>query len=191
MAYLVLFGLLVLNSLISFYNAWAAGRGWTEAKQVGGAARLINVSALVMAACGWSWVILTLETIVVVVTGYLEPVEAETMFNLGYLLIIFPVIGSGFALWAHSLLVAYKRRELGDVVVAGWNTYAQFHNMSRAARHVPDALNSVIKGLGKSKSGRKALAIILLVIVAVGGGILITWSIAKWADENHRVFVEA
>lgn len=187
---LLLFGLLILNSLISFYNAWAAGRGWTEAKQVGGWVRVVNVSAIVMAACGWTWVILTIETILVVVFNYLGPEEAEAMFNLGYLLIIFPVIGSGFALWAHSLVVAYKRRDAGSIIVAGWNTYAQVHNMVSAAQHVPEAIGSVAKALGKSKSGRQALAIILLVFVALGGGILITVAIVRWADENHQVFVE-
>lgn len=187
---LLLFGLLILNAVISFYNAWAAGRGWTEAKEVGGLTRVINVSAVIMAACGWSWVILTIETILVTVFGYLEPAEAEVMFNLGYLFIILPAIGSGFALWGHSLVIAYKRRNVGNIVVAGWNSYAQIHNVVSAARHVPDALESVLKGLGKGKSGRKVLAIILLVIIALGGGILITWAIAKWADENHQVFVE-
>lgn len=190
MSALVLFGFLILNSLISFYNAWAAGRGWTEAKEAGGWIRVVNVSAVVMAACGFTWVILTIETIAVVLFNYLEPADAEALFNLGYLLIIFPVLGSGIALWAHSLVVAYKRRQMGDFVVAGWNTYAQIHNMTSAARHVPDALSSVFSSLGKSKSGRNALLIIVLVILALGGGILITVAIVRWADENHQVSVE-
>ncbi len=163
----------------------------TEAKEAGGFIRVVNLSALVMAACGWTWVILAIETILVVVLGYFEPEEAEVMFNLGYILIIFPVIGSGFSLWGHSLLVAYKRRRMGDMVVAGWNTFAQVHNVVSVTRHLPEAISSVVEGLGKSKSGRKALAIILLVIVALGGGILITVVIAKWADDNHRVFEPA
>ena len=164
---------------------------YSEAKAIGGWTRVVNISALVMAACGWSWVILTLETIIVVIIGYLEPWEAEAMFNLGYLMIIVPLIGSGFSLWANSLVRAYKTRRVADYGVAGWNTFAQAHNIYSAARHAPGAIQSVVKAFGKSKSGRKLLAIILLVIIALGGGTLITIAIARWADRQHAISAEA
>lgn len=191
MEYLVLFIFLIVNSVISFLNAYGAGAMYSEAKVIGGWTRVVNISALIMAVCGWSWVILTIETIIVVTTGYLEPVEAEAMFNLGYLFLIVPIIGSGFALWAHSLIRAFKTRSLGDIGVAGWNTFAQVHNVYTAAKHAPGAIQSVMNAFGKSKEGRKLLAIILLVIIALGGGILITIAIARWADKNHAIDVTA
>lgn len=189
MEILVLFFFLVLNGAISFLNAYGAGAMYSEAKAVGGWTRVVNVSALIMAACGWSWVILTIETIVVVTTGYLEPVEAEAMFNLGYLFLIIPIIGSGFALWANSLIRAFKTRRFGDIGVAGWNTFAQAHNIYNAAKYAPGAIESVMNAFGKSKDGRKLLAIILFVIIALGGGILITVAIARWADRTHAIDV--
>ena len=144
-----------------------------------------------MAAVGWSWVILTLETILVAVLGYLEPVELEAMFNLGWLCLIIPAIGSGFGLWANSLIVAFQRRQIADFGVAGWNTYAHAHNIYSMAKHAPGAIQSVIKAFSKSKGGRQLLAIILLVMMALGGGVLITIAIVRWSDRNHAISAEA
>ena len=187
MEFLILFVLLVVNAGISFLNAYGAGAMYSEAKAIGGWSRIVNVSALIMAACGWSWVLLTIETIAAVTLGYLTPEEGQAMFSLGYLFLIIPLIGSGFALWANSLVRAYKTRKFGDVGVAGWNTFAQVHNVYSAAKHAPGAFKSVMDVFGKSKDGRKLLAIILLVIVALGGGFFITFAIARWADKKHAI----
>ncbi len=190
MEFLILFFFLILNSVISFVNAFGAGAMYSEARAIGGWTRVVNVSALVMAACGWSWVILTIETILVVITGYLTPEEAMAMFNLGWLFLIVPAVGSGFALWGYSLVRAFKTRQWGDVAVAGWNTFAQAHNVYSMAKHAPDAIESVLKVFGKSKDGSKLLAILIMVIIALGGGVLITIAIARWADKNNAIAVE-
>lgn len=187
MSYLILLAFLVINSVISFINAYGAGAMYSEAKAIGGWTRAVNVSALVMAACGFSWVLLTIETMIVSVLGYLDPAQVEAMFNLGWLFLIIPTIGSGFVLWAHSLMRAFKTRRFGDVGVAGWNTFAQAHNIYSAAKHAPSAVESVLEVLGDSKDGRKLMAIILFVIVALGGGIFTTISIARWADKRHAI----
>jgi hypothetical protein len=187
MEYLILFVFLIVNSVISFLNAYGAGAMYSEAKAIGGWTRVVNVSALIMAACGWSWVILTIETMIVVTTGYLTPEESMAMFNLGWLFLIVPAVGSGFALWGHSFVRAFKTRNWGDAAVAGWNTFAQAHNVYTMAKHAPGAIESVMNVFGKSKYGRKLLAIVLLVVIALGGGVLITVGIARWADKQHAI----
>lgn len=190
MPYLVLFFFLIVNSLISFLNAYGAGAMYSEAKAIGGWTRAVNVSALIMAACGWSWVILTIETIIIVLTGRLEPGEAQAMFNLGWLFLAIPIIGSGFVLWANSLVRAFKTRKVGDIMVGGWNTFAQFHNVYSVAKNAPGAIDSVIKAFSKSKDGRNLLLILILVIIALGGGILITIAIARWSDRKNAIAVD-
>lgn len=193
MNFLVLFVLLVLNFAISWWNAWAVGRGWTEVKVVGGWARFITWCGAIMSACGFTWVYLTILTIIVVVFKFLSVEAAEAMFNLGYLLIILPIVGSGFGIWAYSLIVAYKRRSFGSMGVAGWNTFAQAHNVYTAAKHAPGAVESVLEFFtkGKSKKSSEALAVILLVIVALGSGVLTTAAIIRKADRDHAIEVEA
>jgi hypothetical protein len=193
---LVLLGLLTLNFLISVWNAWSVGRYWTESKVVGGWVRVVVLAAVVMSAVGFTWVYLTLLTILATVLEWLTVDQAMVMFDLGYLILIPALLGSGFVLWVHSLIVAWKRREFGDMAIAGWNTYAQARNVFTAAKHAPDALGNVIDffaGSGKrskrrsSSDGKGAagLLIILLVVLAVTGGVLTTAMIVRHADHKY------
>ncbi len=189
MSYLVLFLLLVLNFAISWWNAYSAGRGWTEVKYVGGWPRVVTWCAVVMSACGFTWVYLTLLTIAAVAFNFISVESADVMFNLGYLIIILPVLGSGFGLWANSLINAYKRRSFGSIGIAGWNTFAQARNIYSAARYAPGAFDSVMNFFlkGKSRKGRESALILLLVILALSGGALTTTAIVRKADRENAL----
>ena len=64
LAFLLVF--LVLNFGISFWNAYSCGSYLTESKIIGGWFRFVVWCGLVMAACGFTWVILTILTMVAV-----------------------------------------------------------------------------------------------------------------------------
>ncbi len=185
---LVLLFFLVLNFGISWWNARSSGAYLTESKLIGGWTRFIVWCGLVMSACGFTWVYLTLLTMIAVGTGYLTPYWGEIMFQLGYLIIILPILGSGLGIWAHSIAVAYRERSFGSVGVAGWNTFAQAHNTWQAAKHAPSAFESVFKAFSgknsKSKDGAAAILVIVLVILAVAGGAMTTAAIARRADRE-------
>lgn len=193
MNYLFLLLLLVLNFAISYWNAYAAGRYWTEAKLIGGWNRFIIWCAVIMSACGFTWVYLTLLTMLAVGMKWLTPEQGMVMFQLGYLIIIFPVLGSGIGIWADSIITAYRTRRFGDIAVAGWNTFAQAHNTWEAARHAPGAIDSVLEAFSpKGKSSKDSAAgilIILLVILAICGGALTTLAIVRWADRKVAIDV--
>lgn len=179
---------LVLNLAISFWNAYASGAYLTESKIIGGWIRFVVWCGLVMSACGFTWVYLTLLAMGAVAGQFLTTEWGEVMFKLGYLVIIIPVIGSGFGIWAHSLADAYRRRSFGSVAIAGWNTYAQFRNTWEAASHAPGFLKDVLEAFsGKNKSskdGAAGILVILLVVLAVAGGAITTGIIARWADRR-------
>lgn len=186
---LFLFGLILLNSGISFWNASASGAYLTESKIIGGWMRFIVWCGLVMSACGFTWVYLTLLTMGAVAGQLLTLEWGDVMFKLGYLIILLPIIGSGFGIWAHSLAVAYRERNFRNIAVAGWNTFAQAHNTWEAASHAPGFLEDVMEAFsGKnrrsSKDGAMAMLVILLVILAVAGGAITTGLIARWADRR-------
>lgn len=194
MNYLFLFGLLALNFAISCWNAYASGAYLTESKIIGGWSRFIVWCGLVMSACGFTWVYLTLLTMIAVSASWLTPADGEIMFKLGYLIIILPILGSGFGIWAHSIVQAYRQRTFGSVAVAGWNTYAQFQNTWDAASHAPGFISDVMErfaGGDDDDDGKGAAAIlmILLVILALAGGIITTGVIARWADRKVAVQV--
>ena len=191
---LVLLLFLALNFGISFWNAYASGAYLTESKVIGGWTRFITWCGLVMSACGFTWVYLSILTMIAVAAQWLTPEWGMVMFKLGYLIIILPILGSGFGIWAHSIAHAYRRRSFGSVAIAGWNTYAQFRNTWEAASHAPSFMRDVMdafisKDRRSSKDGAAAMVAVLLVILAVAGGAMTTGAIARWADRRVAIDV--
>lgn len=185
----------VLNFVISWANAWGVGKTWTETKAVGGPAHFMSWMGATMAAVGFTWcymVILGFVAMNVPETVLsddgdpnamlLNPEQASVFFDLAYLVIIFPLVGSGMAITTHSWGVFWRRRSLANGVTAGWNTYAQIHNFYHAVEQVPRAMGNVGSFFGGSSSSSddgKGKIIIALVVIAVAGGILTTWAIIR------------
>jgi len=191
---LVLLLFLALNFGISFWNAYASGAYLTESRITGGWMRFITWCGLVMSACGFTWVYLTILTMIAVATQWITPEWSDVMFKLGYLVIILPLLGSGFGIWAHSIAEAYRRRSFGSIAVAGWNTFAQAHNTWQAASHAPSFFRDVVgafssKNRRSSKDSAAGILVILLVVLAVAGGAMTTGAIARWADRRVAVDV--
>lgn len=184
---LFLFLLLMLNFGISFWNAFSSGSYLTESKLIGGWSRFLVWCGLVMSACGFTWCYLTLITLTFVSAGKLTQEQGEVLFNLGYVIIILPILGSGFGITAHSIITAYRKRNFGNIAITGWNTFAQAHNVWDATRHAPNALRNVLDFFGSKKDNSKdkgGAVIILLMILALAGGIITTALIARWADKK-------
>ncbi len=96
-----------------------------------------------MSACGFTWCYLVIYAFVAMTFNLADPQLIEAAFNLGYVMIIFPIIGSGMAIWIHSVIVAYRERSAASVGVAAWNTFAQAYNIYGAFRGLPDILKSL------------------------------------------------
>ncbi|MBI4437846.1 hypothetical protein HY631_02750 [Candidatus Uhrbacteria bacterium] len=175
----------VLNFAISWFNAWSCGRAWNETRAVGGFAHFMNWMGAIMSASGFTWCYL----IVLVVGGTFIPITdgegvqavtaplvseamAKASLELGYLVVYFPIVGSGLAITLQSWAHFYRERSLKNGAIAGWNTFAQIYNIGSGLRNVPSAFSGVssfFKGDDKGK-----LLVILLVIGAVIGGIATT-----------------
>lgn len=186
-----------VNFIISWANAWGVGKTWTETKAVGGPAHFMSWMGAIMASVGFTWCYMVILGVVAMNVPetmisddgdpnvmLLDQESASVFFDLVYLVIIFPLVGSGMAITTHSWGVFWRRRSLTNGVTAGWNTYAQIHNFYSAVQHVPRALDNVggFFGGGSSSSSNKdgkGLVIIVLAVVAVAGGILTTWAIIR------------
>lgn len=189
--------ILVLNLGISWWNARVTGLMWAESKYYGGWSRLMAWSGAVMSASGFTWCYL----IILMIGGhYIEPIfagpeheiiltkEAVTAgLSLGYLIIIPGVLISGLLIWVESLVQAWKQRDFPSVAVAGWNTFAQIHNMYSAMKGIPEAFSKVSEFFLKGDKKGSGL-IILLVVLALISGVLTTWSIInKYAGSRKFV----
>ena len=196
----MIFFLVLLNFVISYFNAWACGKAWPETKHNGGWAHFMNWMGAIMSACGFTWCFL----VIIAVGGSAIPYDSHdpkhivyavspemlrAIFELGYLIIIGPILGSGLAITVDSWAHFYRKRTFGSGALATYNTAAQMYNMYEAASAVPAILKD-LGGLfaGKSSdssssdgegglSGILILIVVLVVICALVGGILLTRAI--------------
>ena len=169
--------LLAFNTLISCWNAYAAGLGWRDAT---GFMRLVVWSALVMSACGFFQTFAIVGAVVAVASHWITPTQLQGMLSLTYLLIIVPVLGSGLIITIHSWRQAMQTRSALDIGVAGYNTLAMGKNVYDAASGVPEAMSGVGKLFAPDSDddaqamiAKLAIGLILFVagVLAVGG----TW----------------
>ena len=179
----------LVNFGISFWNARVTGQIWVESKQAGGFIRVLAWCGAIMSASGFIWCYAVIEAFVgrAFAPEYVTPAVFEGVLSLMYLIIIFPVLGTGLVIWATSLYEAWVRRDMASVGVAAWNTFAQAHNMYSAARGIPEAMRStrnVFSGKGRdwkidegTAKGGAALVVVLLVLAAVVLGIVTTAAI--------------
>ena len=202
MAYLFLFLLLALNFAISWSNASYVGRYWSESKQVGGSFRVYMVTGYIMAIAGFTMVY---GYILLLISPYILPllnVSQETIIaiqtlsaDLIYLFCVATIIPTGFYIWIRSLKTFFEEKTLSAGLTAGWNTFAQIHNVVNAAREVPNSLSRIadaLLGKGKKKNDKTiivALAILILA-VAIFGGYFTASYIMKKADREYDMFSE-
>lgn len=178
----------ILNFAISWLNAWGCGKTWNETKHNGGIPHFMNWMGAIMSASGFTWCYMVIAAFAGSVIPFeqddgtsaplLTAVQVQAFCDLGYLMIIVPIIGSGLAITIHSWGVFYRRRSLGDGAVAGWNTFAQIYNIASAFQHVPQASKGVLGFFGDSDEKGKGL-VLLLAVLAVAGGILTTSMIIR------------
>ena len=195
----------LFNFVVSWFNAYSVGSVWDSAKARGGMARFMAWMGATMAASGFTWCYLIVVGLVcsvlpmslfveakegaAPVTGMLlDAASLEAFFNLGYLIIIFPILGSGLAITVQAWRSLARRRAEGsarasDYAIAGWDTFAQGYNTYSAFRNVPGAFDSLGKFFGKGSSSDKdtwrSMLVIALVIFSVGAGILTTYGIIQ------------
>ena len=173
--------MLVLNFAISWFNAWAVGGVWADSAAAGGMARAMAWAGAVMSACGFTWCYLVVLSVIASATGILSPHYSQVALELGYAIIIVPVLGSGMTIWAESVAHAWKKRTFGSVAGAAWNTYAQVHNTYQAARLLPEVFKDLENAFGKGgdRKGKALLLVVLLVILALASGVFTTMAIIR------------
>lgn len=185
MTSLIIVGLLALNLVISWWNCRVVGSMWYESKFAGGFMRVLAWCGAVQAAVGFSSVIMLVLVFTGYATGHLPKQYAEAAGSLWYLLVIFPAIGTGLIITVHSLIQAWRERSMANIGTAAWNTFASAHNLYSAASNVPDAFSKVGDLFKGDKDDQKVALVLLIVAVAIGGGILITWLlISRYARQN-------
>jgi len=174
--------LLVLNFGISWFNAHSVGRSWADSKAIGGWPRFTIWCGAVMSASGFTWCYLGVLCLIATATGLLPMRYVQIALELGYVLIILPVLGSGIAIWMDSVTTAWRRRDAASIGVAGWNTYAMAHDTCEAATTLPGIfknLGSVFSEADDDAEGKLIYLAVLIVVLALCGGIFTTMAVVR------------
>lgn len=189
----------ILNFAISIFNAWSCGKTWNESKYAGGMPHFMNWMGAIMSASGFTWCYL----VIAVFVGGTYPIEhddgtmaplltveqVQATADLGYLVVLMPILGSGLAITIHAWGVAYRRRTLGDGAIAAWDTFAMVYNVSSALRHVPqatDRLGDFFFG-GETKDAKGRIVLILVAVCVLGGVLTTYFIITRTARATARV----
>jgi hypothetical protein len=190
----VLILILVLNAGISYCNAYVCGKSWIESKALGGTIRFLVWCGAIQSATGFSSVLI-LPLIFLAhaqAPNYFTEVYFKGALNLWYLSIIFPVLGTGFAIAIESWVAAYRDQSLLNMGTTAWNSLAAIHNTISAVQGVgsassvaSDAFSSAFDLAKGSDDPRATFAIIglliMLAIVAIAlfGGAWLTAGIIR------------
>ncbi len=204
---LLLVGILLLNVLISVWNCYAVGSAWKDTMTMGsGFNKLVLWSAVIQSGVGFSMPILlglTFGSMAFLTSGVeptLTPQEAKevisAVMNLWYVAVIFPILGSGLAIWAHSLRIAYQRRDFASIATAGWNSFAQIHNTVSAVNNLGGAFGNIGEFFGKAFSGssdgkgKVGILVILLVVLSLVGGFMIAFGLVRYFAKSTGSRIE-
>lgn len=179
---------------ISFFNAVAFGLAWTESQIIGGWQKITNYAAAIMSMAGFSWCYLSLLAIACGYWGILSEAEIELMLNLGYLIWILPVIGSGIAITIDSWAYTLKNKSLLNFGVSSYNTFATSYNILHGLNTIPEAFSNIMLSMvsgGDSDDNNKGLIVLAIVIFVAIAGILTTIIIAKWiAKQDYHKSID-
>lgn len=200
----LIFLLWVLNLGISAFNAWSCDKAWNETKHVGGVAHLMNWAGAIMSAAGFTWCYMLVLGLLGATIPFVEqddgtmatlftPQDLSVFFDLGYLVVIGPILGSGLAITLNSWGYFWRKRTLGSGGLAGYNTFAQVYNTYNAIQYVPSAGTNVWKAFTDGNDKKNAI-IGVMVLIAVAGGILTTYLIitrtAKSTAYNRGMYYD-
>ncbi len=185
----MIFLMFFLNAAISAANAWGVGRSWAETRNEGGWPRFMAWCGAIMSGVGFTWCYLVIAALVCGPSGFsvLPPKYVSGMMDIGYLAIVFPLIGSGIAITIESWAVAWRTKRFGDSAVAGWNTYAQFSNMYGAVENVPkafDGITDMFSGGDDDEGGGLALIALALAVSCLFAGFLTTAVIVRTTSKG-------
>jgi hypothetical protein len=190
--------LILWNFGISWLNCWCVGKVWAESQVIGGWMRFVTWCAAVMGACGFIWC----NTLVF---GYLASTHVgllphkyqltdpylELLLDLGYLIVIFPILGSGLGIWMDSVKEAYKRRDGLSIGVAGYNTFAQAYNTYEAVKFLPTVTKKIVKTIEDSDNKVLMGTVIAVLTLSVGGGVGLAYYIIHKTAQGVALAAQA
>ena len=174
----MIFFALILNGVISFFNARVAGKIWAESKGIGGNVRIMAWCAAIQSAIGFSYIYITILVYACSALHILSHSGINFMTSLTYVFLIVPLLGTGIIITIQSWIQASREKSLLSMGVAGWNTFATAYNLYHAIQSFGPAWEMATKGISDIFSGDddddEDSVVLALVILALLAGVMTT-----------------
>jgi hypothetical protein len=179
-----------LNLAISIFNGVQTGKAWVESKHAGGGRRFMAWCGAIMTAIGFTWCIMIVLGLLAGAFHWLDATHLELYFSTSYVFLVPPLLFTGYAITINSWANAYRQRTVSEYGVAAYNSFASVYNTYQAVNTFGDAFGKMVDGFfknsGKNKDGAQLMIVVLLLVVAFGGGCLIAyWLINKYAAADE------
>lgn len=172
--------ILLINAVISFWNAKSAGEIWAESKGIGGWIRVLAWCAAIQSMVGFSYIYITILVYVANAFNVLSNSGLQFMVNLAYVFLIVPLLGSGIVITIHSWIQASREKSLLSMGIAGWNTFATAYNLYYAVQSFGAAFHMATSNISNIFSSEddedsdEDSVVLALVVLALLAGIMTT-----------------
>jgi hypothetical protein len=156
--------ILIIDFGFSIWNAYASGLNVEMLRREGGSSwlRAVAYSGLGLAYCGATYVMVIVVGYVAYAFGYVSADVVDGVLGLDFLLFGLLIIGFGLMVTVQSIIVAARKRSLGNVAVAVWNAFAEVWDIASYAEGFRDAI-SMVRGGSRDQNDETSLILIVLV----------------------------
>lgn len=178
----VLILLLLVNGIISFWNAKEAGKIWAEAQSLGGWIQTVTWCTVIQSALGFSYIYVYFLSTIAYKIHVLSYSTISIIYDLSFFVIILPLVGTGSIMMIESWIQAKRERSLLSLGIAGWNTFASIYNAYHVIQNFSSAFNNVKNFFGDfsgDSDDDDKLNVIVIVAVALLAGIITTMVIVQ------------
>jgi hypothetical protein len=170
--------MLVLNSGIAWWNARTAGRSWLEARTLGGWVWILTWCTVIQAAAGFTSVFGILLAVAAGALHLLSRHGVHLAMGLSYLLVLFPILGSGLLITLSSWQIAFREKNISSLSVVAYNSLAMAYNTASAIEHVPSLWQSLRSMTANDKASKDSdddsWTIIGIALTALAAGVCLT-----------------
>ncbi|MCI4352360.1 MAG: hypothetical protein L3K14_03105 [Thermoplasmata archaeon] len=157
--------ILVIDVVISIWNAYAAGLSLTLLKGQSGQnfAKAAAVAGLGLAFAGMAYAMLVVFSFIALYVGYLSVVELVVVLSFDFIVFGAMIIGFGLVVTAQSIAIAYRRRSWGSIAVSAWNVFAEVWDITIYVEGFRAAYSSM-SGSGRGRVNLYAVIALALLV---------------------------
>ena len=164
---LLLLLVLAIDFAISIWNAYSSGYAIGLIRKSGTSfsslTRLSAYSGLGLGFVGMAYVLVVVLSFVAYYSGYVTYSVVAFAISLDFLVFGILIIGFGLVVTVQSIVIAAKKKSLGSILIAIWNTFAEVWDIASYASGFQESTQLLRRNRQGSGSALAIVAIALLI----------------------------